>query len=98
MNAYASTFNAIGETLDRIAHRADRDRRLAREEEADAKDEVVIAGLRRKIAKLEAALDECREYFEDRADADQEPGDSYPRGNEEMKLLVTIDQATGRRS
>jgi hypothetical protein len=60
MNAYASTFNAIGETLDRIAHRADRDRRLAREEEADARDEVVIHALRATIAELLEALEEAR--------------------------------------
>lgn len=44
-----------------------------------------------------AALAECREYFENIADADQEPGDSYPRGNREMELLVMIDEATGKR-
>jgi hypothetical protein len=58
MNAYATTFNAIGETLDRIAHRADREFRLAREEAADARDEQVIAGLNRKIDTLRMMLAE----------------------------------------
>jgi uncharacterized coiled-coil protein SlyX len=58
MNPYTTTFNAIGETLDRMAHRADRDRRLAREEAADARDEQVIAGLNRKIDTLRMMLAE----------------------------------------
>lgn len=55
-----------------------------------------IYALRRKIVAMEDALAECREYFDGRADADQEPGDDYPRPNKEMKLLALIDEATGR--
>jgi hypothetical protein len=58
MNAYAATFNQIGETLDRIAHRADREFRLAREEAADARDEVVIHALRATIADLVNELED----------------------------------------
>jgi hypothetical protein len=57
MNPYATTFNQIGETLDRMAHRADREFRLAREEAADARDEVVIHALRATIADLVKALE-----------------------------------------
>lgn len=38
-------------------------------------------------------LKECEEYFDNRADADQPSGDSYPTPNEEMKILVAVRQA-----
>jgi hypothetical protein len=86
MNAYAATFNQIGETLDRIAHRADREFRLAREEAADARDEVVIHALRATIADLVKAL----EPF-----AEPHPmGDAYVRFN--PRLLVAARAALAK--
>ena len=41
-------------------------------------------------AKRGSILLECEEYFDQRADADQPPGASYPIGNEEMCLLGEI--------
>lgn len=49
----------------------------------------------RKIADMEEALNECREYFEPKIDADQPPGE-MPHANKEMQLLVMIDRAIGR--
>lgn len=37
-------------------------------------------------------LAECRDYFDDRADADQ-PSGEFPRPNEEMKLLMAVKEA-----
>lgn len=42
---------------------------------------------------LEAVVADLREveaYFDDRADAEQHPGDSCPTGDEEMRMLVTM--------
>jgi hypothetical protein len=55
-----------------------------------------LTQLEAENARLRDALEECREYFDDRADASIEPGDSYFHGNAEMTLLVTIDAALGR--
>lgn len=46
-----------------------------------------------EITALREALEECREFFDDRADASIEPGDSYWQGNKEMTLLVIVDDA-----
>jgi hypothetical protein len=57
-----------------------------------------IARLHRANATLIEALEECRDYFDERADAD---GDVTGfTGNEEMKLLVLVDAALvkGRRA
>lgn len=37
-------------------------------------------------------LSECRDYFDDRADADQ-PSGEFPQPNEEMTLLIAVKQA-----
>jgi hypothetical protein len=44
--------------------------------------------------QMRAALLECREYFDERADADQ-PSGSQPIPNEEMRLLMEIDGVLG---
>lgn len=38
-------------------------------------------------------LQECREYFEQRADAEYFSDSPTPSGNEEMRLLVMVEQA-----
>lgn len=59
----------------------------------------VVEGRRqsaKRIAHLEAALEECLEYFEDRYDAvDGDYGE--PRANREMQMGQTIEMALGRR-
>lgn len=42
--------------------------------------------------ELRDLLVECREYLDQRADADQPSGET-PSPNEEMKLLIAIDNA-----
>lgn len=54
-----------------------------------------LANLRRQIARMTAALQECAEYFEDRADADCDQDGYIP--NEEMKLLGEVREALGER-
>lgn len=46
----------------------------------------------RHIEELEGALNEAREYFDQRADGEQEVGDVHPTCNEEMDLLTKIDE------
>lgn len=48
------------------------------------------------LAKAHEALEECWEYFDQRADADQPPGDAYPTPNEEMKLLTMVEETLPR--
>lgn len=43
-----------------------------------------------RIATLESTLTECREYFEERADADCDQDGFIP--NMEMKIMVEIDE------
>lgn len=45
---------------------------------------------------LITALKEAREYFAERADADQPHGYDHPVGNAEMTLLVEIDAALAK--
>ncbi len=64
---------------------------LFREMSAVAKQaikELRVAKLR--IVKLTAELDECSEYFQQRADCDQEWDGPIP--NEEMQMLTSIDE------
>lgn len=42
--------------------------------------------------RLIETLSECRDYFDDRADADQ-PSGECARPNEEMKLLIAVKEA-----
>ena len=44
--------------------------------------------------KLEAALNECAEYFNQRSDADCDQDGFIP--NEEMRLLTEIEEALGK--
>ena len=44
-------------------------------------------------ADIIEALEECREYFEQRADAEYFTDSPSPVGNEEMRLLVLVEQA-----
>lgn len=46
--------------------------------------------------KLDEVLDLIDAYFDNRADADQEPGDSYPQPNEEMSLLTQLRRERAR--
>jgi regulator of sigma D len=55
-----------------------------------AKDEEIRAAYQ-QIAKLEAALNECVEYFDDRADADCDQDGYIP--NDAMKMLCNINEA-----
>ncbi len=57
----------------------------------------IIENMERSRAKYAEALAECREYFEDLADAEYLPGDASPTGNDEMRLLVKIDAILGAR-
>lgn len=53
-----------------------------------------IDGLRRQIATMRAALEQCEEYLDNRADAD---GDSEGfRPNAEMSLLIEVRAALSR--
>ncbi len=64
---------------------------LFREMSAVAKqaiEELRVAKLR--IVKLTAELNECSEYFQQRADCDQEWDGPMP--NEEMRMLSSIDE------
>lgn len=49
-----------------------------------------IASQKEVIGELVEALEQCAEYFNNRADCDQ-PSGSYPIPNDEMKLLVEIE-------
>lgn len=44
-----------------------------------------------RIKELESALNQCREYFEERADADCDQDGFIP--NEEMRMVTEIDEA-----
>jgi hypothetical protein len=55
----------------------------------DAKHEELAAAYER-IKQLEGTLGECREYFDQRSDADCDQDGYIP--NEEMKLLCEIDE------
>lgn len=50
------------------------------------------AALQQRLDAVSGALRECREYFDQRADADQPIG-SHPIANEELKMLILIDEA-----
>ena len=47
---------------------------------------------RSDVYRLRAVLEECREYFDSRADADYQGEESDYIPNEEMRLLVEIDE------
>jgi len=49
--------------------------------------------LQTQRAELLACLEECREYFDGRADADQPSGAVSPIANEEMVLLMKVEAA-----
>lgn len=51
-----------------------------------------------ELTGLNEVLDLIDSYFDDRADADQEPGDAYPIGNEEMGLLTQLRRERARLS
>jgi hypothetical protein len=55
----------------------------------DARAEELRAAYQR-IAELESALGECRDYFDDRADADCDQDGFIP--NEEMRMMTAIDE------
>lgn len=44
-----------------------------------------------RIKELESALNQCREYFEERADADCDQDGFIP--NEEMRMVTEIDES-----
>ena len=46
--------------------------------------------------RMEAALEECEEYFDQRADAEYFTDSPSPVGNEEMTMLVLVRQALGK--
>jgi hypothetical protein len=49
--------------------------------------EIIMRG-----ADLEQFLDDLREFLEDQADAEYVTDDPAPRGNDAMKLLVTLNE------
>jgi ABC-type Zn2+ transport system substrate-binding protein/surface adhesin len=56
----------------------------------DAKDAALKA--EKRITELEAALNECLEYFQDHSDVDDgDYGEPYP--NKEMRLASMVDEA-----
>ena len=46
------------------------------------------------IAELTEALEDCRDYFEERADAELD--ETGYTGNEEMRLLVAVNRVLGK--
>ena len=50
------------------------------------------------LEDLNDVLDRIEEYFDERSDADQEPGDAYPVPNEEMGLLIQLRRERARLS
>jgi hypothetical protein len=53
--------------------------------------------LERENAKLRAALEQCEDYFDDRADV-VDGRNGVPEPNREMSLLSEIREALGRRA
>ncbi len=45
-----------------------------------------------EIEAMRDVLEECREYFDGRADAEYFTDQPTPKGNEEMRLLVRINE------
>ncbi len=53
-----------------------------------------IEHLKSRVKEMEAALNECAAYFDQRADISSEHNDDgSPRPNEEMKLLQMIEES-----
>lgn len=51
------------------------------------------------VADMRAALEQCAEYFDNRADiANEHDEDGSPRPNEEMRLLTEVRDALGEAS
>lgn len=74
------------------------------QEQLEAKNEALyflnaeLAKLKNRVATLECALEEAREYFADHADVRDGPEDyeHEQKPNEAMRLMITIDDALGR--
>lgn len=57
-------------------------------------EEEKIAFLESRMGKLEAALNECAEYFDNRSDiSNDHDEDGSPRPNKEMRMLQMIEEA-----
>lgn len=55
-----------------------------------------VEALRAKVARLVEALDDCEDYFDNRADADCEGDPLQFVPNKEMRLLSQVREALGR--
>lgn len=74
--------------------------------ECQANAELIVTAVNERQSLLDAlslsqsreelmrkALEECEEYFDGKADADQPVGCDHPIPNEEMRLLTTVREA-----
>lgn len=69
--------------------------RLARERMERRQMAHAIERFQDRVGRLEGVLLECREYFEDRADAELVGDPASWEGNEEMTLLGRIEEVLG---
>lgn len=95
-NSFTVRFTDDPREYDRVEEDQPTELDLVYEQLWQAKQDAQDAALasEKRIAELEASLNECLEFFQDRADiANEHDEDGSPRPNKEMRFASTIDEA-----